>query len=108
MSRDRFAPHGGYNALKRIGLKAISGSGTVKGTKIGGQVLPEDRYAGVIVHIDPEGFWHVSPAYQAPPSVILVVRRVDQRTARITDHDGNPYSELMRIEDAITILRELS
>ncbi len=36
----------------------------------------------------------------------LVVRRVDRHTARITDLDGHPYSELMRIEDAIATLNE--
>ncbi len=36
----------------------------------------------------------------------LVVRRVDRTTARITDLDGHPYSDLMRIEDAIATLKE--
>ena len=80
----------------------------MSGTQTGFQVLPEHRYAGVIVSVDSEGFRRVTTAVPFQPTVILVVRRVDQRTARITDHDGNPYSELMRIEDAITILRELS
>ncbi len=105
MSRNRFTPQSHRSIMALRGEKVHR---LMSGTQTGFQVLPEDRYAGVIVHIDSEGFWHVSPAYQAPPSVILVVRRVDQRTARITDHDGNPYSELMRIEDAIKILRELS
>ncbi len=36
----------------------------------------------------------------------LVVRRADRHTARITDLDGDPYSELMRIEDAIQLLNQ--
>ena len=36
----------------------------------------------------------------------LVIRRVDRHTARITDLDGHPYSDLMRIEDAIATLKE--
>ena len=37
---------------------------------------------------------------------VLVVRRVDRQTARITDIDGNLYSPLMRIEDAIQLLNQ--
>lgn len=36
----------------------------------------------------------------------LFVRRLDRHTAHITDLDGNPYSQAMRIEDAIAILKE--
>ncbi len=40
------------------------------------------------------------------PEAVLVVRRVDPQTARITDLDGGPYSPLMRIKDAIDLLNQ--
>jgi hypothetical protein len=41
---------------------------------------------------------------EGPP---LMVRRVDRHTAYITDEEGNRYSQLMRIHDAISLLNEL-
>ncbi len=39
---------------------------------------------------------------------ILVIRRVGRHTAHITDLDGNPYSQTMRIGDAIAALNEVT
>ncbi len=79
----------------------------IRGSKTEGQVLDTDRYAGVNVYINDTGDWHVTPSITRT-TVILVVRRVDQRTAVITDSKGEPYSELMRIPDAIALLQELT
>ena len=80
----------------------------MSGTQTKRQLLPEGRYAGVRVSIDPDGNWHVSPVIRDEPTVLLCVRRVDHMTAVITDLDGAPYSKLMRVEDAIRLLRELT
>ncbi len=59
----------------------------------------------------PEELWQPDEAAvryggEQTPEPVLVVRRVDRHTARITDLDGGPYSPLMRIEDAIHLLTE--
>ena len=80
----------------------------IGGSKTRGQLLDADRYMGVPVTFDSEGNWHAVPGSQhARASVVLVVRRVDQRTAVIVDSKGNVYSEPMRIADATRLLREL-
>ena len=104
MSRKRFAPTGGYQALMRHGALAFRG---MKGSQTKYQELEEHRYAGVVIHVDKDGEITVRPGMPNEPVVILVVRRVDQRTAVITDMEGEIYSELMRVTDACRLLRDL-
>lgn len=89
------------------GLIAFRNPRELKGSQTRYQELEPHRYAGVIVSVDKDGEITVRPGMPNEPVVILVVRRVDPKTAVITDLDGEIYSELMRVTDACRLLRDL-
>ncbi len=107
MSRRRFAPGAGFQALMREGGLAFR-SGTLKGSHTKYQELEPHRYPGVIISLDKDGEITVRPGMPNEPVVILVVRRVGPTTAVITDMEGEIYSELMRVTDACRLLRDLT
>ena len=91
----------------RIGteLRKMSDGGAIPGR---GVADAPERHRDAIQtnHLDPNGLLTVRYERGSYDDPILVIRRVDQRTALITDCEGKPYSDLMRIEDAIRTLKE--